>query len=358
MTSLDQQGIQTSRRGLMRFAALTGVAGVATAAGTAALNATAHAADASSSVFSADFHYPTITGPSIALWGSSSFGGANAEQGVPAGYDASIDGQLASYLQIPVLRFGRGGETSTMIAARRGVAQSMYKLIFPNNMIPASGSVTVKVSDTSHLAWGSVAYLPGYVSAVPGVLTSGATEGTYIFTRAVPGEAVYAPSDSPASWFHSYQEMISRSSYHIIQIGRNNLNDFDRITKDTEACFALAPKRTLVMGQFASRGDGSDSRRAQQVQAYNDWAAKTYGALFINPDTYLRETTQESWLRYGALAGSGVWSSDTDRDAYDEGKIPPSLYSSDGLHLNGWGYIALSQMIYYKVTELGWFPAS
>ncbi|WP_237233368.1 hypothetical protein [Rothia nasisuis] len=353
MVHTEHADLTTSRRGLMRFAAFTGVAGVTSAALTA--NRSATAADASSAIFPSDFSYPTVSGPSLALWGSSSFEGAHADQGVPAGYDATIATQLASYLNIPVLMFGRGGETSTMVAARRGVPESMYKLVFPNDTIPASGSVVVTISDGSNLAWGSAAHLPGYVSAVPGVLTAGSVEGTYTFTRTVPGEAIYAPAETPASWFHSYQEMISRSSYHAIQVGRNNMGDIARIKKDTEACFAQAPKRTVVVGHFASRGDGTDSDRAQQVRAYNSWAAETYGNLFMNPETYLRETTQQSWLRYGALSGSGVWSSDADRKAYDEGKVPPSLFSSDGLHLNGWGYIALSQMIYYKITELGWF---
>ena len=355
MTSLDQQGLQTSRRGLMRFAALTGVAGVATAAGTVATNATAHAADATASVFSADFNYPTVTGPSLALWGSSSFEGAQADQGVPAGFDASMKALLSSYLSAPILEFGRGGETSTMIAARRGVTSNLYKLSFPNDRIPASGSVTVTLSDTSNTAWGSSAFLPGYVGGVAGILEAGSTDGTYLFTRVVPGEEIYAPAKTQAAWFYSYQEMISRSSYHVIQIGRNNMSDLSRLQKDTQACFDLAPERTIVMGHFGSRGDGTGSDRLKQAQAYNSWAADTYGYLFMNPETYLRETTQESWLRYGALSGSGVWSSDEDRKAYEAGQVPPSLYSSDGLHLNGWGYVALSQMVYYKVTELGWF---
>lgn len=354
MTSLDQQGLQTSRRGLMRFAALTGVAGVATAAGSVAINATAHAADASSSIFPTDLTYPTVSGPSLALWGSSSFEGAQAEQGVPAGFDARMKTLLSSYLSAPVLEFGRGGETSTMIAARRGVASNIYKLSFPKDRIPASGSVTVSLSD-SNVAWGSSAYVPGYVGGVAGVLEATDTEGAYLFTRMVAGDEIYAPAQTQAAWFYSYQEMISRSSYHVIQIGRNNMPELSLLQKNTQACFDLAPERTIVMGHFGSRGDGTGSDRLKQAQAYNSWAADTYGDLFMNPETFLREKTQESWLRYGALSGSGVWSSDEDRKAYEAGQVPPSLYSSDGLHLNGWGYVALSQMIYYKVTNLGWF---
>lgn len=353
MVFSDSPGVSTSRRNLMRYAAAAGVAGVAGATLSASLSA--HAADASSSVFSADFPYPTVTGPSLALWGSSSFEGAQAEQGVPAGFDASLAGLLTSYLKAPVLMFGRGGETSGMIAARRGVASAQYKLAFPQNMIPASGSVEVTLSTAGTPEWGASAFVPGYVSGVPGVLKAGSVQGSYLFTRTVPGEAVYAPVNSPASWLHSYQEMISRSSYHVLQIGRNNMDDLARLQKDTEAIFALAPEHSIVMGHFASRGQGNDSDRAKQARAYNSWAADTYGNLFMNPETYLRETTQESWLRYGALASSGVWSSDADRKAYEKGEVPPSLYSSDGLHLNGWGYVALAQMIYYRVTDLGWF---
>ncbi|WP_237204495.1 hypothetical protein [Rothia nasimurium] len=355
MTSLDQQGLQTSRRGLMRFAALTGVAGVATAAGTAAINATAHAADATASVFPSDFSYPTVTGPSLALWGSSSFDGAHADQGVPAGFDASPRALLSSYLSAPVLEFGRGGDTSSLITARRGTSHYRCHLIFPNDKIPASGQVNVTLAGESLMSWGSSLQLPCYVGAVPGVLSAGASEGQYVFTRAVAGDEIYAPPINGATVVQSYQEMISRTSYHVIQIGRNNLNQPQQIKDDTQRAYDMAPERTIVLGHFRGQHDGNDSTMAKQVNDYNAWAAQTYGVRFMNPETYLRETTQESWLRYGALAGSGVWSSDDDRKAYDEGKIPATLYAADGFHLNGWGYVALSQMIYYKVTELGWF---
>lgn len=355
MTTEEVQGLSTSRRNLMRFAALTGAAGAATLAGTTAFTVgQAHAADATSTLFPADLIYPTVSGPSLALWGSSSFEGAQADQGVPAGVNARIDALLSSYLGVPVLNFGRGGETSTEINARRGTPQSMYKLVFPGDMIPASGSVEVTLTSDSNVSWGSTAYVPGYVGGVAGVLTA-ASSGSYVFTRMVPGDAIYAPTNTPACWFHSYQEMISRSSYHVIQVGRNNLGATEQIRQDTEHAFALAPERTLVMGHFRSRGDAADSDRAKNTEAYNAWAAEKYGNLFVNPETYLRETTKESWLRYGALSGSGVWASDADHKAYAEGKIPPSLFSSDGLHLNGWGYIALAQMFYYKLTGLEWF---
>lgn len=354
MTPENVQGLSTSRRNLMRFAALTGAASAATLISTASSSSPAHASDASSNIFPPELTYPTINGPSLALWGSSSFEGAQADQGVPAGFNATIEALLHTYLEAPVLNFGRGGETSTQINARRGTPESMYKLVFPQDTIPASGSVEVTLASDSNVAWGGSTLAAGYVGGVPGVLVS-ASQNTFIFTRQVDGEAIYAPATTPASWFHSYQEMISRSSYHIIQIGRNNMNETEQIRKDTEHAFALAPKRTLVMGHFRSRSDSKDSDRAKQVNGYNAWAAEKYGELFVNPETFLRETTQESWLRYGALSGSGVWSSDTDRKAYHEGKIPPSLFSADGLHLNGWGYIALAQMLYYKVTGLGWF---
>lgn len=355
MTPQDSAGIRTSRRNLVRFAAMTGVAGAA-----ATLTATdrqAHAADAVSTVFPDPFIYPTVNGPSVALWGSSSFEGAQADQGVPAGFNAKIDALLSGYLQVPVLNFGRGGETSTMINARRGDSTHRYKLIFPNDRIPASGTVSVTLTQDSNVEWGSVASVPGYVGGVPGILSADAVEGSYLFTRVTAGEEIYAPANTPATVFASYQEMISRSCYHVIQIGRNNLHEPELIREDTQKAFNMAPERTLVLGHFRSRDDAKDSARAKQVAEYNAWGEATFGDKFMNPELFLRDYTQESWLRYGVLAGSGVWSSDEDTKAYEEGKLPPSLYSSDGLHLNGWGYIALAQQTYYRLISLGWFAA-
>lgn len=356
MTPENQPGVHPARRDLVRFAALTGVATVATAAtGTFVGQQTAQAADASSTVFPAEYTYPTVSGPSLAIWGSSSLEGAYAEQGVPAGLKATLPALLSSYLSVPVLGFGRGGDTSSMIAARRGVGLSRYKLVFPNDKIPASGSVEVALATDADVEWGSSTRVPGYVGGAPGVLTAGTTQGSLIFTRTVPGEEIYAPSDTSAAHLYSYQEMISRACYHVIQIGRNNLDEITRIQEDTQRAFDMAPTRTIVLGHFRAKGDLPTSEQARQVDTYNAWAAKTFGDKFMNPETFLRETTQENWLRYGALAGSGAWSSDKDRKAYDEGKIPPTFYATDGFHLNGWGYIAIAQQIYYRVTNLGWF---
>lgn len=356
MTSENQSGVRTSRRNLVRFATLTGVASVATAtAGALVGEQTAQAADASSTVFPAEYIYPTVSGPSLALWGSSSIEGVHADQSVPAGFDAAPTTLLSEYLSVPVLGFGRGGDTSSMIAARRGVGQSRYKLIFPNDMVPATGSVDVTLASDADVAWGASTQVPGYVGGAPGVLTAGAVDDSLLFTRTVPGEEIYAPADTPATYLYSYQEMISRACYHVIQIGRNNLDEITRIQEDTQRVFDMAPTRTVVLGHFRAQGDASSSDQAKQVEMYNAWASKTFGDKFMNPETFLRETTQENWLRYGALAGSGVWSSDKDRAAYNEGKIPPSFYATDGFHLNGWGYVAIAQQIYYRVTHLGWF---
>lgn len=346
------QKMTTSRRGLVRFATVSGLAGAATLATAPLLASPAQAAVAD--VFS-HFKYPAVTGPSLALWGSSSFAGAYAEQGVSSGVDSSLDALLAGYLSAPVLEFGRGGEVSSQIAARRGHGAYRYKLVFPNDRIPASGSVSVTLQAGSKVAWNESAQAPGFVGSVPGLLAAGKTAGSYTFTRLDEGSEVYAPAGTAASWFYSYQEMISRSSYHVLQLGRNNLDQLSALQEDTRACFEMAPERSIVMGHFRAQGSTPDSAQGKQVDAYNAWAAQEYGNLFVNPETWLRERSQESWLRYGALAGSGVWSSDEDRTAYDEGKLPPSLFASDGFHLNAWGYVTLAQMIHAKVKELGWF---
>lgn len=84
----------TSRRSLMRMAA------VGSAAGLSAI-AVASAQAESASLFPADFSYPEVTGPSLALWGSSSFDDARVTENVPSGLDARLDVRLNAYLGYP-----------------------------------------------------------------------------------------------------------------------------------------------------------------------------------------------------------------------------------------------------------------
>lgn len=340
----------TSRRSLMRMAAVGSAA-----AGLSAIAVTSAQAE-SASLFPADFSYPEVTGPSLALWGSSSFDDARVTENVPSGLDARLDVRLNAYLGVPVLKFGRGGESSTNIAARRGVAGYETVLGFSKDIIPASSEpITVKLTNPK-IAWNNATYFPGFIQDIPGVISSlGNSEGYYTFTRSQEGKARYAPHETGAADFVSQQYLVSKSSHHVIQIGRNNLNLQDLIRKNTQQCFDMAPKKSLVMGHFRYKDDASDSDRAKQVISYNAWAAKTFGDKFIDPEKWIIENTQQTWLRYGDLSGSGVWDKKTDAEDAKNGKIPRTLYASDGIHLNGWGYLALSRMLEAKINELGWF---
>ena len=339
-----------SRRRLMQIATMGTVI-----AGTSALT-TAASATADNTIFPADFSSPAITGPSLALWGSSSFAGARATDGVPLGLDARIESLLTAELNVPVLNFGRGGEFSHNIATRRGVSALTTKLVFPHHMIPASGTVQVSLEQDSPIRWNTATFFPGFIQDIPGVITAvDQAEGSYLFTRMQEGDERYAPAGTPANHFYSYQEMISRSSHHVIQVGRNNLTDVDLIIKHTQQCFDLAPTRTLVMGHFRADGDAPDSERAKNTLAYNEWGAQTYGENFMNTEQWIFEASQDPAYRYGEIADAKVWEKKSDRKAETEKRIPRSLYSSDGLHLNGWGYILMARMLQAKITELGWY---
>lgn len=339
---------QTSRRTVIRTAALTGIAASISYASTQSL------AVENNSMFPDIFHYPDLEGPSLALWGSSTFEGARATEGVPSGFDAKIATLLTQYVGLPILNFGRGGETSTSISARRGVKKYTYAPVLPDDMLPSSGSISVALERGNSIKWDSTAYIPGFIQDIPVVLKANGTEGSYSLTRLVEGKKRYCPTGTGANFIASYQEMLARSSHHVIQIGRNNIQDTERIKEDTVSCFELAPQRSAVMGHFPRKDEAQDSTGYKDTIAYNDWAKDTYKKLYIDVMYWLREVSQQSWLRYGDLAGSGVWNSEEDRKDYDEGKVPRSLYASDGLHLNGWGYIVLARAIENKVRELGW----
>lgn len=337
----------TNRRNVIRSAALMGLAGTITFAGTQVQ------ATENNTVFPDDFSYPDITGPSLTLWGSSSFEGYRATEGVPSGFDARISTLLSQYVNQPVLNFGRGGETSTTISARRGVQKYIYAPVFPNDTLPASGAVEVSLESGNQIGWDESTYTPGFVQDIP-VTLKATTLGKYTLTRLADGKPRYAPKGTGANFMYSYQEMLARSSRHILQVGRNNINQIDQIQADTKACFDLAPHRSIVVGHYAKQDDAKDSKAYKNFTTYNDWARSTYGDLFVDTVYWLREVSQQSWLRYGDLAGSGVWNSDDDRKDYDEGKIPRSFYASDGLHLNGWGYIVVARAIEERVRAIGW----
>lgn len=346
----DQTASTTTRRNLMRAAALaTVVGGIASTARTRA-----DAAEGSP-VFPEDFQYAPVTGPAIALWGSSSFQGARATEGVATGFDARVSTLLSQHLGMQVLNFGRGGETSHPIVARRGVPQMRFLPVFPGDMIPAEGSVEVTLEEGSRISWGEATYAVGYVLDVPCTLQAvEGKEDVYLFTRLDSGSERYCPPGIGANRFLSYQEQISRSAYHVLQIGRNNVHQPETLKEHTAWAFDLQPKRSLVMGHFRMRGRKDSDEHTRWVLAYNEWAAATYGAAYLDVEHWLRERSQEGWLRYGDLAGSGVWNSDEDQKDYEEGLIPRSLYATDGLHLNGWGYLVLARALEAKAYELGW----
>ncbi|MBM7050952.1 MULTISPECIES: hypothetical protein [unclassified Rothia (in: high G+C Gram-positive bacteria)] len=347
MTSADlpAPALTTSRRALMLGALATGV-GVAAASATKAT--------AEEVIETPQFSYQSPKGFSLALWGSSTIENLHVAQGVPKGLDARIETSLKALNGIEVLNFGRSGEISSNILARRGVKAYRYRLVFPNDMIPASGSVMVDVDPSTTTEWNPHTVFPGYVQDIPGVLSAAdGVKGQLRFFRLVNGEERYAPAGI-ATDFHSRQEMISRASHHLIQIGRNNLKNLAKLQEDTEAAISVAPETTLVMGHYPSAKQSPDSEQLAQVNAYNTWAANTYGDRYLDTMGWLRIRSQEPWLRYGDLAGSDVWKSDDDRKDFDAGNAPRSLYADDYFHLNGWGYLVISHMISAQLTRLGW----
>lgn len=346
-----QASSATSRRNIFRATALASLAGGIAYAGSR--TAQSHAVE-NNSIFPDNFSYPDLTGPSLALWGSSSFEGARATEGVPAGFDARVSTLLSQYLGLPVLNFGRGGEYSVNIAARRGVSEHTYIPVLPQDILPESGSLTLSLQTDRPVTWNQAVYAPGFIQDIPVVLEAGAEKDTWVLTRMTQGASRYAPAGTGANAMQSYQEMISRASYHVLQIGRNNLAETDRVKTDTQLCFDKAPERSLVIGHFPYGNQNSDHTTFKAALAYNEWASATYGNRFIDTMGWMRDVSQQSWLRYGDLAGSGIWNSKEDQKDYEEGKVPRTLYASDKIHLNGWGYMVMARAIEAKVRELGW----
>lgn len=336
-----------SRRKLMAGALAAGVA-------TTAVSSRSAQASESPNLASFKFQYPVPTGPSVALWGSSSIENVNANDAMVAGVDARLETTINALLGLEVFNFGRGGETSYNVATRRGVPDFRLRLIFPDNTIPAKGSVWVKIDDSTKAQWNAYSVFPGIVQDVFGVVSSDKKHpNQFLFTRLEEGKPRYAPAGQ-ASDFYSHQERISRASIHVLQLGRNNLQETELLKEHTKAAFALAPERSIVMGHFPGAKQAANSEQLKQVLAYNNWAATHFGDRYLDIMGWLRDKTQEPWLRYGSLSTSGVWNSPDDQKDYETGNVPRSLYAKDFFHLNGWGYVVVGHMIAQKIQQLGW----
>lgn len=268
-------------------------------------------------------------------WGSSSM----------AGIEWRIKGFLERTTpKTEYLAGGRGGEIAEQTAARIGSAPAL--LTVTGGSVPASGSVTVTASNvplTSHLRT-----YAGTLAGIPGNLSYQASPAAYLFTRTRAGSVQQIPADTP----FVPDAVTHQDATVFLWMGKNNLGQRkaeETVIRLTDQAFDwLAPlhKQALVLGHFADSNTPADSLERQQLLAVNAAHRKRYGRLFI--DVYAYVTGSQVW------ADTGITPTAADLAAQAMGNKPPSL-SADAGHLNDAGYIAVTNLITSRLTELGWY---
>ena len=235
---------------------------------------------------------------------------------------------------------GRGGESSHHTAARIGALPP--RLSFPENAVPAAGSVPVE----SVLTHRGVALKPFAVAVagVQGVLSH--EDGVILFTREAPGAAVPLDGPVPARSLRG-PELASFDS--LLWIGKNDLSDGADAAGVIERTDATADwltshgARVLVLGHFVNTD--APAGQQHQVEIVNRAHDSRYGSHFLDINTPLRSA--DIWSAIGLEA------TEPDRREQTAGRKPISI-SADAAHLDMVGYSFVASLVRDRLADLGW----
>lgn len=228
------------------------------------------------------------------------------------------DAFLALGRDVTTINEGRGGETSTGVAVRQG--GRVLRVTFPNNQIPASGTVavTVTMTDTSWRDDATWAFYGWFLTTdgqwIYGTMFRAATTGAWTFSRGVAGSVVTV---LPESNFR----VATAKDYPRLSI----LSGGDNIPNATAAAvdYKGMTARVRDSGNTYLVLLGLDSAAAATTTAL----AAEYGHHAFDRRKYL--------IDYG-LGLAGIAPTTADTAAIAANNIPPSLMA-DGVHLNDAG---------------------
>ena len=269
-------------------------------------------------------------------WGSSSMEGMNSnmrarsgELGVPDYYNGA-----------------KGGERSDHIAARLGSVPAL--LNFPSNIVPASGAVLVSSSNLSISA--SLRSYTGWVTSMEGEKVHGtlsSTSSAITFTRTEAGNSIPVKPSTP---FIPEIGPQHRGDTAFLWMGKNNITQVDRVISDTDKSyeyFVPLVKRVIVLGHFMNTGQAATNNNTRtSLLKINQAHAERYGDCYFEVNDYL--TSNQLWI------DTGIKPTDIDLAEQAMGNKPPSV-SSDAGHLNGAGYLAVSNRLKAHIQTLGWY---
>lgn len=273
----------------------------------------------------------------LTLWGSSSMSSERGDESTPLPIRIHEHLRLAA-APAGVHPFGVGATRSPHTVLLRGL--DTPRATPTGSPDPGTGAVTVTLAGGLRPA-GPIRF-PARLGEVAGTVDG--SSGSWVFTpedasaRVVAGTLV---STLAAGLGDARQ---------VLWTGKNNITETEQVLEDTDRLWESAPD-TLVLGQWATEDDPRGSRTGEALAVVNEEQARRYGNRFVDVQTLL---TGERGLDCTPLAPLHVLEQGSSQDAVDRGVVPPVLVAQDGIHLNGWGNLAVSWAVITRMRELRW----
>lgn len=278
----------------------------------------------------------------MSAWGSSSF--------VVAGASANFATMAQELGVTDWNNQGQGGESSFQVAARWGAIP--FTLVFPGNVIPASGTVAVTCTQLpSNFCNNFLKTYSGVVGGVAGTLSW--SSASLQFTRATDGAAVSLSGGTdfiptiPASYrdgvvlIWSYKNDMKYST----QTEINMDVIFNNVVKSFAHASTLA-KRVLVIGIFNDSSYTNELYKTRLAEM-NSRIKAHFGDLYCDTQDYI--CSSQIWT------DTGITPTADDLEMQASGYKATSL-SADSAHLNTTAHKAVVEhVIKPKLISLGWY---
>lgn len=323
---------RVSRRALLAAAAI-GTVGTA-AAGTRAARAT--------TVEPAPEASPDSASRPIVLWGSSS-----ASSYASALTDdfrvVRLDTELTSLLDVPAssqaLPAAKSPETLLSRSEKAGLDLD-FSYLGAGGVLPGSGRLVLSTLDKR--TPNSGALIPGSIAGVPCTIRAiWGRQRKVLVERDEPGRPVEVGYGRRGRWTTSL-EARHRGSTHLLWMGKNNIQDVDRVLADTRAAYDVEPETTLVMGHWKTNRDRPGTATHDAVDRVNRGYASAFGDRWIDIHRHLSDPR---WWDLPELRHVGIGRSDEDRRRLGEGVTPRTIMADDGVHLNRFGYLIVAHAL-------------
>ncbi|WP_227691629.1 hypothetical protein [Klebsiella quasipneumoniae] len=280
----------------------------------------------------------------MSAWGSSSL--------VVAGASANF-AALAQELGVADWNNqGQGGESSFQVAARWGAIP--FTLVFPGNVIPASGTVAVTCTQLpSNFCNNFLKTYSGVVGGVAGTLSW--SSASLRFTRTTEGEAVSLSGGTdfiptiPASYrdgvvlIWSYKNDMKYNAATQTEINMDVI--FNNVLKSFAHASTLA-KRVIVIGIFNDSSYTNEIYKTRLAEMNSRMKAH-FGDLYCDTQDYI--CSSQIWT------DTGITPTSDDLAMQAAGYKATSL-SADSAHLNTTAHKAVVEhVIKPKLISLGWY---